>query len=464
MADVISALGAGSGMDVKALANSLVEVERAPKKSILDKKIKDAQNGISGYAAIKFVLSSLKTALTDLKDQSSFNTQSPRNSQPNAIAITASGTAASGTHNITVTKLATAQKRISDGFANNNASLNNGASFDLTLSVNGGSAETITVPSTNDTPRGIVAAINASGKGIKAQLINTGEASNPYKIVLTGATGASQDFTLTSDLSTVNFDTSIQNSSNGLVNIDGVSLQPSSNTMSGVVPGMTLDFLTPTVGSASFEVARDKSSIQAKLEALVTAYNDASTVLASVADPKSTDPGYGASLVGNSTVNTVKAQLRALITTDSNSPSGGMSNLRDIGVNIDRYGKMSLDKGLLDKALTSNFEDVVTLMTNNQENLSTFSPTKAGAAGESVKKLAAMIASTGTLTAQSANLTKQITGYNDELSKLEIRMTALLTRYNKQFGAMENIVGQSKSTRSGLTSTFDGMMATYTKN
>ena len=74
--NVIGAMGAGSGMDVKALASSLVDAERAPKKGILDKKISAAQSGISGYAAIKFVMSSLKTALTELKDQSSFNTQS----------------------------------------------------------------------------------------------------------------------------------------------------------------------------------------------------------------------------------------------------------------------------------------------------------------------------------------------------------------------------------------------------
>jgi hypothetical protein len=42
-------------------------------------------------------------------------------------------------------------------------------------------------------------------------------------------------------------------------------------------------------------------------------------------------------------------------------------------------------------------------------------------------------------------------------------MTQLLARYNQQFGAMESIVGQSKSLQTSLKSTFDGMMASYTK-
>ena len=462
--DAISALGAGSGMDVKALANSLVDAERVPRKTIIDNKIKAAQSGISGFAAIKFVLDGLKTALTDLKDQSDFNTQSPRNSQPNAVAISASGSASSGSHSIVVSKLASAQKQLSDGFSSSSVVLNEGTAFNLTLTKNSGTTETIQIPEGSDTPKGIVAAINAAGKGVSAQLINTGEASNSYKIILTGATGSAQGFSISSELTSVNFATTLQPAENGEVNIDGMSLQPSSNKLTGVVPGMTLEFLSTTTGTATFEIVRDKASVQTKLEALVAAYNDASSVLNVVSDPKSTVEGYGASLVGNATVSSVKSMMRELIFTDSNSPSGGLSNMRDLGISIDRYGKMTLDKGKLDTVLSNNFEDAVTLLSNNQDNLTPFSPTKAGAAGEAVKKISTWLASTGTLTAQSVNYTKKISAYNDDLAKLEARMAVLLNRYNKQFGAMETIVGQSKSLRSSLTSTFDGMMATYTKN
>ena len=71
-----------------------------------------------------------------------------------------------------------------------------------------------------------------------------------------------------------------------------------------------------------------------------------------------------------------------------------------------------------------------------------------------------MLAYNGILTTQSTNLTKQISNYKEELAKLETRMALLLSRYNKQFGAMENIVGQSKNVRSSLTN----MMAAYNKN
>jgi flagellar capping protein FliD len=66
------------------------------------------------------------------------------------------------------------------------------------------------------------------------------------------------------------------------------------------------------------------------------------------------------------------------------------------------------------------------------------------------------------LTAQSTNLNAKISEYKKQLDKLDIRMTDLLARYNKQFAAMESMVGQSKSLQTSLKSTFEGMMATYT--
>ena len=56
----------------------------------------------------------------------------------------------------------------------------------------------------------------------------------------------------------------------------------------------------------------------------------------------------------------------------------------------------------------------------------------------------------------------KITTYNDDIKKLETRMTALLARYTQQFSAMDTLLGSLKSQQTGLKSTFDGMAAMYT--
>jgi flagellar hook-associated protein 2 len=466
-------------MDVKALATSLVEAERAPRKDVIDKKISKAEGGISGYSAIKFVLDGLKTSLMDIKDQSDFQSLTTRNSQSGAINITSSATASAGTHSITVNSLAKAQRNLSSGFVNTSTAISN-SNITLSLSINGGASQPIVVTAAKSTPGGIVSAINSANLGVKAQLINTGEAGTPYRILISGATGRDSGFTLSSDSAAVDFAvgptdpaavgydalkvSAFQAAANGNVVVNGVPIQPATNQLTEVIPGVTLDLYTPTTGgAASVELVRDTTAVKTKMTALVKAYNDANAMLNTVSDPKSTVETYGATLAGNSVVNNIRTQMREILFPQVSVGSSQLTSFRDMGLSLDKDGVMTLDNAKLDQVLSTQFDEAVTMLTGNSENLSSYSSAPSGAVGSAFKSLTAMLANTGTIATQSSNLTKRIAEYKDELTKLEDRMTKLMERYNTQFGAMESIVGQSKSLRTSLTSTFDGMMAAYTK-
>ena len=477
--NAITALGAGSGMDVKALATSLVEAERAPRKDVIDKKISKAEGGISGYSAIKFVLDGLKTSLMDIKDQSDFESLNTRNSQSGAINITTSATASAGTHSITVNSLAKAQRNLSSGFVNTSTAVSP-SNITLSLSINGAAAQPIVVAADKSTPGGIVSAINSANLGVKAQLINTGDAATPYRILVSGATGRDSGFTLTSNSAAVDFAvgptdpaavgydalkvSAYQAAANGNVVVNGVPIQPSKNQLTEVIPGVTVDLYTPTTGgAASVELVRDTTAVKTKMTARVKAYNDANTMLNTVSDPKSTVETYGATLAGNSVVNNIRTQMREILFPQVSSGSSQLTGFRDMGLSLDKDGVMTLDNARLDQVLSTQFDEAVTMLTGNSENLSAYSTAPSGAVGTAFKSITAMLANTGTIATQSSNLTKRIAEYKDELTKLEDRMTKLMERYNMQFGAMESIVGQSKSLRTSLTSTFEGMMASYTK-
>jgi flagellar hook-associated protein 2 len=314
------------------------------------------------------------------------------------------------------------------------------------------------------TPASIVTSINSANLGITAQLINTGNIVTPYRIMVTGASGASNSFSLTSEVAGVSFEKSLQVAQDALFNVDGMDRRSSKNTVTDAIAGVTLNLNgTTTAGvPANLVFSRDTSSISSKLEALVFAYNDAHSMLGVVSDPKSTIETYGATLVGNSIVGSVRSHMRQLISGNSTTPAGAFSALRDIGFNFDQKGVLSIDQTKLDSALKNNFDNVVTLVTGNRENQSKFSILPSGVAGEAVKKLTALLDTTAPLTTQSTNLTTKISEYKKQLDKLDVRMTDLLARYNKQFATMESMVGQSKSLQTSLKSTFDGMMATYT--
>jgi flagellar hook-associated protein 2 len=591
--NLISSLGAGSGVNVTELATNLVAAEKAPRQAELDAKVSKAEGGISGYAAIKFVLGDLQTAFSNLKNQSSFNTLVPQNSQPSAVSVTTTTSASTGSHSVSVTQLAQPQRSISadevPGFASPLSQVNNGAAFSLilknsidptptkeftpgdintastlavtfkalskgdtvtvngltltankslsasevgemfeqldtktknlngiaasainseplanygtfsgtfaagyssgrnisgalTLTSNGFNAAEIAAPTASrftntiavsagaSTPSGIVAAINTANLGIKAQLINTGNIATPFRILVTGETGSSSAFSLTSskagggEVAGVSFGKPLQDAKDAIFNVDGMRMTSSKNSVKDAIAGTTLNFTALTTENvpANLVFSRDTSSISTKLDALVTAFNDANTMLGVVSDPKSSVETYGATLVGNSIVGSVRSQIRQMITGNSTTPAGKLTALRDIGFNLDQKGVLSIDKTKLSSALQNNFENVVTLITGNQENQTKFNMAPSGTAGEAVKKLNTLLDTTSPLITQSTNLTAKISEYKRKLTELDERMTSLLSRYNKQFASMESMVGQSKSLQNSLKSTFEGMMATYT--
>jgi flagellar hook-associated protein 2 len=560
---LITSLSAGSGVDVASLAQNLVDAERVPQENAINAKITKNESRISGYAALSFVLSNVKTALTDLKDQNSFNSLVASNSNTSAFTVTPSSTAAAGTHDISVLQLATAQRTVSDGLSAPDVHMNGEKGMMFTLNVNGTPTD-ITLPDGYDTPKDLVDFVNASKKGVTAQLVDTGDGSdNPYQIVLTGTQGSAGAFSLTPKFSAGGVDPSVplnngaatslklsvgtnspiqlslaagssvadminaindaatgvtaslvdnpagssfpkkiyltgpagaasdfslladygdtngyqpmvvpglkftansvnQTATDAQVKVDGITFTRSSNTLTDVVPGVTLSLKAKTSIAASVDLTRDTTVIKDKINAFVTAYNDANSIFKEVSDPKSTLATYGATLVGDSTVRSIKGQLRSMVMGPSSTPGSTVSAMWQMGIKVDEAGVMSVDTTKLDTALTSNYSDVVKTFTGNQNGLTIYSPAPGGIAGDAVRKLTNMLGATGILTSQSTSATTQNTKYQGDLTKLQTRMDLVLKRYQKQFSAMDSLVGNVNSQKTSLKSTFDGMMASMT--
>jgi flagellar hook-associated protein 2 len=217
--------------------------------------------------------------------------------------------------------------------------------------------------------------------------------------------------------------------------------------------------------AVALDINNDTTAAKAKINALVTAYNDVNALMTEVTNPASTMETYGGTLVGNSTVRTLRDQIRSLVTAQSSTaPSSDLAYLHNLGVEVDKTGKLTVNSVKLDLAMDTDFSNTVKLLSGNQEQLSEYdTTTDAGIAGEASRTLSAMLNSTGTMSKESSNATARVSKYEDDLTALDERMSRLLARYTKQFAAMDSIVGQTKSTQTGLTSSFAGLMAMYTK-
>ena len=570
-AKIVSAMGAGSGIDTQALAATLIAAERAPRADAINRNISKNEALVSGYSAVKYALSNLQTAFDALKDKSDYTSITVSNSNTSAFTATAGASASAGTHSVLVHSLATAQRNTGTvGFATSTTAINSGSAMSLSVdiaqsstgtmgfasadtAINGGDAmtltlggtafsggSTITVAAGSDTPTGVRDAINNANLGLSAEIVNTGDASKPYKLVVTGSTGLSNAFTISSDAagidfgttiqsastSTVsisagsdtpagiveafnnagvgvsaqlvntgdpstpykiavagasgkynafsvsssapglNFDTTLQSASNASLTVDGIQISSSSNTVSDAIPGVSLSLVGTNTSAATVALSNNTGAVTTKIGALVSAYNDAMDLFDELTNSKSTLETYGGTMAGNSTMNTLRAELRTLVTQDSStaSSSGTLSALRDIGVEINSKGRLSTNSVKLDVAVNFNFANTVTLLSGNQENQSAYDSADSGLAGDASKSIISLLSTTGTVATESGNATTRISKYQDDLTALEDRMTLLLARYTKQFAAMDSIVGQTRSTQTGLTSTFAGLMAMYTKN
>jgi flagellar hook-associated protein 2 len=154
---------------------------------------------------------------------------------------------------------------------------------------------------------------------------------------------------------------------------------------------------------------------------------------------------------------------------NSSTPGTAVKAFRDLGVTIQANGMMAADDTRLQLALDKNYADVVQSLSGNINNQSSATVASRGLAGDAVKILSALIDTNpstgkGAIAAQIMGAKEKISAYNDDMKKLETRMSMLLERYTKQFTAMDTLLGSIKSQQTGLKSTFDGMAAMYTNN
>jgi flagellar hook-associated protein 2 len=254
---------------------------------------------------------------------------------------------------------------------------------------------------------------------------------------------------------------SLQSAANARFEVNGLEVIRSSNTVTDVIDGVTLDLFTSTAGAARIDLNRDTAGIKDNIKGLVAAYNDFEETLKILGDRSSEVEDFGGVLAGESLLQSVRSQVRAMITSTSTTPGTTIKAARDVGLSIDRFGKLTLDESKLDTALQNNFGEVSIMFSAGTNNQSIYSPAPAGLAGGAINSIEKMLLSTGLIDTQTKSAAAQILKHKEELKILDERMEKLMTRYMSQFSVMESIVGNSNSMREGLKGTFEGMMKAY---
>ena len=185
ISSTVASLTGGSGIDIRKLAEDLTDVERKPAEERLT-KLRDQESAqISAYAVLKFNVEELITRFEALDDASEVLASKATSSDTTKVEVsTALASASSGNHAVSVSSLAQQQSNVSNLYSSASQSLNGGTAFTLSITDSHGAATNVAVAAGNDTPEGLVAAINASNAGVSASLLTTDADSSQFRIVM----------------------------------------------------------------------------------------------------------------------------------------------------------------------------------------------------------------------------------------------------------------------------------------
>ncbi|NEX62705.1 flagellar filament capping protein FliD [Noviherbaspirillum galbum] len=486
----ISSPGIGSGLDVASIVSKLMQVEQQPLDD-LNTRESAIQAKVSAMGTIKSALSTFQTSLQALSDTSKFMTARVTSADTSILSATGSASATNGSYSLEVTKLAKAQKLVAAGQADTAAPLStgtitidfgtidaSGGSFDATtgkytnstFTSSGSGAKTIVIDSSNNTLAGVRDAINKADVGVIATIVNDGSAS-PYRLVLTNNStgkagsmkisvsdpGSLQDLLAhdpASDAGQALSETSA--AQNAELKIDGIPATKSSNAISDLIPGVTLNLLKTNSGApTTVTVDRDTTNVTTMVNSFVTSYNALTKKISDLTAYDATTKKAGV-LNGDSAVRSIQSQITSMLTAPLNDYTNGYTMLSEIGVTKQRDGTLAVDATKLQAAMTSKLSSVMSVFAavgissdSQVSYLDSTDKTKAGAFPVKVTTLPAQ----GSLAADGAPGSLAIDGTNDTIALQLNGTSASITLASGTYGSLAELAAEVQSKING-NSTF----------
>lgn len=431
-----AALGASSsGIDVTAAVNSAVTAAQAPEQT-WEAQESTLESQISALTSLENYVTNLDNDMQNLNSVTGpLSTMTVSSSNSNVVTASAASGSSVGSHVVVVNSLATTASWTSGTFASSSTDLPSGS---FTITNGSGASATITTDGT-ETLSDVASEINADNLGLTASVIT--DASGSRLAIVANSSGAASNFSIDSSGSAGYGFSQAVTGANASLTVDGISVSSASNTVKGVVPGLTFSLLSANPGvQTSLNVTPDTSSIESALQQFITDYNTVVSALSAQFTFSGSSEGV---LATDSTVRDLQNDILNAINY-TYSPSSGATtipNLSSLGISVDNNGKLSLDTSTLESALQSNFSDVQSFFRGTSAN---------GFANSFDQQLTSFIStSNGAFTVDLQNMNSQVTDLENSISDFETNYinplrTQLQSEYSKAEIALQELPTQMK--------------------
>ncbi len=412
MATITSA-GVGSGIDIEGLLSKLMDAERIPVNS-LESRRSALGVQISAFGQLKSQMSSMKDLATTLGDSAKFGKFVAASSDEEVFTTTTTSGTIPEEHEINIISLATKHRLTSDPYTDADATVSTG-SFSF---ASGDNSFNVTIDGTNNTLTGLRNAINdsANNTSVNASIINVDGGS---RLILTAKDGGTANAITAPGLfaeMTAAVDATFE--------VDGFLTTSSSNTVSDVIPGISLELTS--VGSASLTSSRDMEAIQSTLSSFVSSYN---TIRASI------NTMSEGSLQGDSLPRGFEAKMRANFFAEIDLGDSESMSPYDLGFTFDKEGVLSLDTDQFEETAAENLEVFVTAFTDNNT----------GFGARIVDSITSYTEADGFIDNRTQGLDTRQSTYADQIERYEYRLEQTEARLRRQFTAMDTSISQLQS-------------------
>jgi flagellar hook-associated protein 2 len=438
----------GSQLDVNSLVQALVNAKIAGQAQTIANAVATDKTTISALGSVQSALSGIQTGLGGLADGSIFGQLAVSFSGSGITAQTTSG-AAPATYSIQVSQIATANQISSQSYAAN-ATLGTGT---VTVGV-GSNSVTINLDSSNNTLAGLAAAINnASGNpGVSAAVV-TGTNGQQQLLLTSTATGQANAVTISGSagvdpgLATANF-VQVTPGQDAKLTIGNTNIDSPTNTISGVLSGVTLTLTQAAVGpQQTLTLAADNSSIATQVQKFVTAYNawvSSQQQLGSF-NPTAAAGSQGGPLLGDSMLNSAVNGLGSILA-NGITVGGTTYNLAQIGINLNHDGTLSLDTSTLNATL-KNSPSTVAAIFNGTNGF-----------GQQLNSFISSFtdSTTGQIAQRTSALNSDLTTQSQAQSNLVAFEATLTAQYQAQFTQLNTLLTQTQNETSYLNQLFGG--------
>ena len=455
----ISSLGVGSGLDLGSIISGLMEVEQLPLQRLQrDKSQIGAQ--ISEFGQIKSAISSLTSAIEKLGDEGAFDTFKTSSSDDTLFTASVTNEGIETSHSVEVISLAQHHRLASSVFTSETEAVGEG-----TLSITAGSNNfSVDITSTNTSLADIRDAINdeSQNKSVKASIINVDGGSRLVLSALNSGLANSIQVNVSSDidgndadalgLSRLVYQTAgVQNmvevdaAQDASIKVDGFAVASESNSISGVIAGVTID--VKEAGTATLSISRDIGAAESAMSDVVKNYNTLMGTLDQVRSQGAV--GRDSMLYG------IQDQLRAVFTSVPDEFDTNIQQAFSVGFDFSREGTLSFDSANFKAEVSKDFAGLLNFFTDSTHGFSSRLSTVLDGFGQIG----------GIIDSRTEGLKSQERVVDSSIESFTLRLVSIEERYRQQFSAMDSLVANLNSTGNYLSQQLNNLPgATFNSN